>query len=100
MKTPVETIVLYAAILVGGRGSNRGVILGVAVMVMGLQEATRYLPEISSQPSYAPAFRLILTGIVLVLFIRFRPQGLLPERRMRDKDAAGKGGAAVAVESA
>jgi branched-chain amino acid transport system permease protein len=94
--SPVETIVLYAAILVGGRGSTRGVVLGVAVMVMGLQEATRYLPEIAGHPSFAPALRLILTGVVLVLFIRFRPQGILPERRLRDGDLTGGGGAAVA----
>ena len=98
--SPVETIILYAAILVGGRGSTRGVILGVVVMVMGLQEATRYLPEIANQPAFAPALRQIITGVVLVLFIRFRPQGILPERRMRDKDPAGKGGAAIAVEGA
>ena len=66
-------------------------VLGVAVMVMGLQEATRYLPEVAGHPSFAPAFRLIITGIILVLFIRFRPQGLLPERRMRDKDPSGTG---------
>lgn len=90
--SPVETIILYAAILVGGRGSTRGVVLGVAVMVMGLQEATRYLPEIAGHPSFAPAFRLILTGIVLVVFIRFRPQGILPERRMRDGDPPGSPG--------
>ncbi|MBJ7593999.1 MAG: branched-chain amino acid ABC transporter permease [Candidatus Dormibacteraeota bacterium] len=96
--SPVETIILYAAILVGGRGSTRGVVLGVAVMVMGLQEATRYLPEIAGHPAYAPAFRLILTGIILVLFIRFRPQGILPERRMRDNDPGDKGGVSVAVE--
>jgi hypothetical protein len=66
---------------------------------MGLQEATRYIPEVANQPSFAPAIRLIVTGVVLVLFIRFRPQGILPERRLRDRDPAGKGGAAVAVES-
>ncbi len=96
--SPVETIILYAAILVGGRGSTRGVVLGVAVMVMGLQEATRYLPEIAGHPAYAPAFRLILTGVILVLFIRFRPQGILPERRMRDKHPGDKGGVSVTVE--
>ncbi len=96
--SPVETIILYAAILVGGRGSSRGVVLGVAVMVIGLQEATRYLPEVASHPSFAPALRLIITGVVLVLFIRFRPQGILPERRLRDKDPTGKGDAQVAVE--
>jgi ABC-type branched-subunit amino acid transport system permease subunit len=98
--SPVETITLYAAILVGGRGSTRGVLLGVLVMYMGLQEATRYLPEVAGHPSFAPAFRLIITGVVLVLFIRFRPQGILPERRMRDHDTSGKGGAVVAVEHA
>jgi ABC-type branched-subunit amino acid transport system permease subunit len=97
--SPVETIILYAAILIGGRGSTRGVILGVAVMVVGLQEATRRLPEFANQPSFAPAIRLILTGVVLVLFIRFRPQGLIPERRLRDEDPEGKGGSTVAVES-
>jgi branched-chain amino acid transport system permease protein len=98
--SPVETITLYAAILVGGRGSTRGVLLGILVMYMGLQEATRYLPEIAGHPSYAPALRVILTGIVLVLFIRFRPQGILPERRTRDQDPTGRGGATVAVEQA
>ena len=98
--SPVETITLYAAILVGGRGSTRGVLLGIVVMYMGMQEATRYLPEVAGHASFAPALRLILTGIVLVLFIRFRPQGILPERRLRDKDISGTGGtASVAVES-
>ncbi|MFN2451881.1 MAG: branched-chain amino acid ABC transporter permease [Candidatus Dormibacteria bacterium] len=90
--SPVETIILYAAILVGGRGSTRGVVLGVAVMVMGLQEATRFLPEVPGHPGFSPAFRLILTGLVLVLFIRFRPQGILPERRFIDRDGGGEAG--------
>ncbi|HEY7927694.1 MAG TPA: branched-chain amino acid ABC transporter permease [Candidatus Dormibacteraeota bacterium] len=90
--SPLETVTLYAAILVGGRGSTRGVILGVAVMVLGLQEATRYLPEVPGHPDWAPAFRLILTGVVLVLFIRFRPQGMIPERRMRDRTPPGSSG--------
>jgi ABC-type branched-subunit amino acid transport system permease subunit len=96
--SPTETITLYAAILIGGRGSTRGVLLGVLVMYAGLQELPRYLPEIAGHASYAPAFRVIITGVVLVLFIRFRPQGILPERRMRDGDPGGKGGASVAAE--
>jgi branched-chain amino acid transport system permease protein len=96
--SPVETITLYAAILIGGRGSTRGVLLGVLVMYMGLQEATRYLPEIPGHPSWEPALRVIVTGVVLVLFIRFRPQGILPERRLRDTDVTGSGGVGAAVE--
>ncbi len=96
---PVETITLYAAILIGGRGSTRGVVLGVAVMVIGLQEATRRLPEVANQPGFAPAMRLIITGVVLVLFIRFRPQGILPERRLRDEGPGTGGAAAIATET-
>jgi ABC-type branched-subunit amino acid transport system permease subunit len=96
--SPVETITLYAAILIGGRGSTRGVLLGVLVMYMGLQESTRYLPEIPGHPGWREALRVILTGVVLVLFIRFRPQGILPERRLRDTDVTGSGGADAAVE--
>ena len=98
--SPVETIILYAAILVGGRGSTRGVVLRCCGDGDGTPGSDPLPPEVANQPSFAPAFRLILTGIVLVLFIRFRPQGILPERRFRDEDPAGKGGTAtVAVES-
>ncbi|HWF58110.1 MAG TPA: branched-chain amino acid ABC transporter permease [Candidatus Dormibacteraeota bacterium] len=98
--SPTETITLYAAILIGGRGSTRGVLVGILVMYMGLQEATRYLPEVAGHASYAAAFRVIITGVALVLFIRFRPQGLLPERRMRDGETGGRGDATVAAEPA
>ena len=98
--SPTETITLYAAILIGGRGSTRGVLVGILVMYMGLQEATRYLPEVAGHASYAPAFRVIITGVALVLFIRFRPQGILPERRTRDGDPSDTGGTTVSAEAA
>ncbi|HEX4756070.1 MAG TPA: branched-chain amino acid ABC transporter permease [Candidatus Dormibacteraeota bacterium] len=98
--SPTETITLYAAILIGGRGSTRGVLVGILVMYMGLQEATRYLPEVAGHASYAPAFRVIITGVALVLFIRFRPQGIIPERRTRDGDPSETGGTTVSAEPA
>jgi branched-chain amino acid transport system permease protein len=38
--SPIEAIILYSAVLVGGRGNIKGVVLGVAVMIVLIQEST------------------------------------------------------------
>jgi len=83
--SPIEAIVLYSAVLVGGRGNIKGVVLGVAVMIVLVQESTRFLPGVPGYPNIVPALREIVIGAVLVLFLRFRPRGLLPERRYIDR---------------
>ncbi len=83
--SPIEAIVLYSAVLVGGRGNIKGVVLGVVVMIVLIQESTRFLPDVPGHPTIVLALREILIGAVLVLFLRFRPQGLLPERRYVDR---------------
>jgi branched-chain amino acid transport system permease protein len=85
--SPVEIIVLYSAVLVGGRGNIWGVVLGVVIMGLIVQESTRFLPEIPGHPQWVLALRGAIIGLVLVLFLRFRPQGLLPERRFVDRQA-------------
>ncbi len=82
--SPIETIIIYASILVGGKGSGRGVVLGVFLISVLLQESTRFLPQIPNQPETVLALREVIIGLILVLFLRFRPQGILPERRRRD----------------
>jgi branched-chain amino acid transport system permease protein len=92
--SPVEVIVLYSAVLVGGRGNIFGVILGVLIMGVLVQESTRFLPMVPGlgqlntlHPQVLLALRGVVIGLVLVLFLRFRPQGLLPERRYVDSPA-------------
>lgn len=79
--SPIEAIILYSAILVGGKGNIRGVTLGVVMIFMVVQESTRFLPDVPGHPNVIPSLRLITIGLVLVLFLRFRPQGLIPEQR-------------------
>ena len=83
--SPIEAVILYSAILVGGKGNIKGVVLGVVIMIVLIQESTRFLPEVPGYPSVIPALREIVIGAVLVLFLRFRPQGLLPDRRHVDR---------------
>jgi branched-chain amino acid transport system permease protein len=77
---PTEIFVLYAAILVGGRGNPRGVVLGSFIVYVGFVEMTRYIPSPSTRPELGPALRQILIGFLIILMLRFRPRGLLPER--------------------
>ena len=78
--TPQELLLIYAAILVGGRGNPRGVILGTFVVYVGFIELTRYLPSPASRPDFGPALRQVLIGLLIILMLKFRPEGILPER--------------------
>jgi len=95
--SPIEVIILYSAVIVGGKGNIKGVVLGVVIMIVFIQESTRFLPEVPGYPNIVPALREIVVGAVLVLFIRFRPQGLLPERRYIDRLAVDRVHSGVAA---
>jgi len=84
--TPQELLVIYAAILVGGRGNPRGVILGVFVVYTGFVELTRFLPSPASRPEFGPSMRQILIGFLIILMLRFRPEGIFRERPGVDRE--------------
>jgi branched-chain amino acid transport system permease protein len=84
--TPQELLVIYAAILVGGRGNPRGVILGVFVVYIGFVEFTRFLPSPASRPEFGPAMRQILIGLLIILMLKFRPEGIFRERPGLDRE--------------
>ncbi|HUY98305.1 MAG TPA: branched-chain amino acid ABC transporter permease [Verrucomicrobiae bacterium] len=77
-----ETIVLIAALIVGGRGNNFGAILGALLVPLGFLEATRFIPPFGP-PGLVPALEWIVTGTLILVFLWFRPQGVVPERRRR-----------------
>ncbi|MBW4029655.1 MAG: ATP-binding cassette domain-containing protein, partial [Acidobacteria bacterium] len=75
-----ETIVLFAAIIIGGAGNHKGAILGAILVPVGFEEITRYLPPVGN-PELVPALEWVAIGLLIVLFLWFRPDGILPERR-------------------
>ena len=75
-----ETIVLFAAVIIGGAGSHRGAILGAILVPVGFEEATRYLPPFGG-PGFVDDLQWVAIGLLVVIFLWFRPQGVLPERR-------------------
>jgi branched-chain amino acid transport system permease protein len=74
----------FMAVIFGGRGSNIGLVAGSAVII-GLIESTRFLKDAVEgiDSSQLAALRLILVGAGLILVLIYRPQGLMPEYRLK-----------------
>jgi branched-chain amino acid transport system permease protein len=86
-----ETFTLFAAIIVGGRANAAGVALGALIVPGLILEGVIFLPTFG--PSYlTPALQWVLIGVLIIGFMWFRPQGLIPERRRRFPSLALAGG--------
>ena len=82
-----ETIVLFAALIVGGLANNLGAVLGALLVPVGFEEATRFLPDIGP-PGFIPAMQWVAIGLLIIGFLWFRPRGILPEVRRVYRDRA------------
>jgi branched-chain amino acid transport system permease protein len=88
---PLVTIYVVLALTAGGTGSNWGAVLGACLVVFFLESArflTAWLPGLS--PVQAAAVRELVIGASLIVVLRWRPQGLVPERVPRMSLAAGE----------
>jgi branched-chain amino acid transport system permease protein len=93
---PILTFQIWAMLIVGGAGNNRGAVLG-AFLIWAAWTAsgfalTRLAP--TDVQIYAGSIQYVLIGSVIVGMLLWRPQGLLPERIAA---AAGERGAAEDV---
>lgn len=70
--TVFVSINVAALIIVGGMGSNPGVVLG-AIFLIGVPELFREFSE----------YRFLFYGVALIAVMRFRPEGLLPSKITR-----------------
>jgi len=75
-----ETLFALTCIFVGGAGSTWGVLLGAAMIELLFVQLTSLLPTIQSNPALISIGRGIAIPLLLLIVLRFRPQGLIPER--------------------
>ncbi|MDO5629434.1 MAG: branched-chain amino acid ABC transporter permease [Mobilicoccus sp.] len=68
----LESAFLLAAVVLGGMGTVGGVLVGAVILKL-LPEKLRFFSE----------YRLLLFGLLLVLMMRFRPEGLIPSGRRK-----------------
>lgn len=71
-----ESVVLFLMVILGGSGSIPGVMLGAALVVV--------LPELFR--GFASA-RMLVFGLMMMIMMVVRPQGLLPFRLLRFKES-------------
>ena len=89
------TFVIWVMVIVGGTGNNFGAILGgFVVWFLWVQAApialffinlfTAHLPETNEIKVHlinsAPYFRFLMVGMGLLIIMRYRPRGILPEK--------------------
>ncbi len=79
---PLATFTIYVMMILGGSGNNRGVIVGAYLFYSFDWVSVRlkdYLP--TAWAERVPYVRLMAIGLILVLLIMYRPEGLLRERK-------------------
>src|SRR5271165_3286946 len=81
--TYAETIVLFAAVIIGGRGNHLGAVVGAVIVPVGFEESTRLIANAnpSLPPNLLPSLQWVAIGLLIAVFLWFRPQGILPERK-------------------
>lgn len=68
--TFIESALILAIVVLGGMGSQLGVILAAIILTV--------LPELAREFS---EYRMLIFGLVMILMMVWRPQGLLPMKR-------------------
>lgn len=84
----LESVTLLAAVVLGGMGTIPGAVLGASLLFV-LPEKLREFND----------YRLLMFGLALVLIMRFRPQGLVPDR-VRRAEFAGETESGLSLEEA
>ncbi|MEA5536241.1 branched-chain amino acid ABC transporter permease [Crocosphaera sp. XPORK-15E] len=78
---PLITFNTWIIVVLGGSGSNAGTILG-AVIFWAYDSLTRFiLPQLGIlSPSQAGYFRIMVIGLILMILMVWRPQGILGKK--------------------
>lgn len=80
-----ETFVLWTMLMIGGMGRTAGVVLGV-ILVQAVYTTVPFIKDMLSFSSdLAGALRLGLIGLILLVCLMWRREGLLPEKLREPK---------------
>ena len=75
---PIVTFIGYAVLILGGLASYWGVAVG-SIILWTVLEGLRFL-ELPLEEGQIAALRFIIVGLMLILLMAFRPQGMFGKR--------------------
>jgi branched-chain amino acid transport system permease protein len=73
------TFFVWTALIIGGIGNNVGALLGGFLFII-LHDALRFLPLSNDMAEVISSVRTALIGVILILVLRWRPEGIVRER--------------------
>lgn len=84
MFMPMVTFTVWIMVILGGPANNRGALLGAA-LVMLFDRGTNIAKDYLDLPIDPSNLQYILFGGLIILILLYRPQGLLPEAKVKTK---------------
>lgn len=76
---PTVTFTAWVAMILGGSGNNRGVLIG-AFVLFGSRTMTYFVPDVPGYPNLIATLRLVIIGVILIVLMQWKPEGLFSER--------------------
>ncbi|PWB49954.1 MAG: branched-chain amino acid ABC transporter permease [Candidatus Methanoperedenaceae archaeon] len=77
---PSLTFSVWTMMVIGGSANNLGVIAG-AFLIQFLERGTRFIKDFADLGIEPSNLRIIIIGILLILFILYKPEGIIKERK-------------------
>jgi branched-chain amino acid transport system permease protein len=75
-----ETLLVLVCLFVGGTANNWGALVGTALVIGLLGQLPTLVPSLTDNPNFIPDMRFMFIGLLIVVFLRWWPAGLVPER--------------------
>ena len=78
---PLVTFIIWAMVIVGGQGNNKGAIFG-AVLIQTFYISTRFLKDyVPIQENTLASLRMVAIGLLIVLAMLFMKEGVIKEKK-------------------
>jgi branched-chain amino acid transport system permease protein len=75
------TFTILFAVVIGGKANNKGAILGMFLLVFA-DQFTRFIEVPTSFAVKMSAIRAMIYGLLLIVILRFLPEGIVKEKKM------------------
>ncbi len=78
---PIETFVVWAMVVVGGKGNNVGALVGACIIQL-FYVSTRFLKDyIPIDAQVLASLRMVVIGVLIILIMLFMKEGLVKEKK-------------------
>lgn len=82
---PIETFVVWAMVIIGGKGNHRGALLGALLIPLFYNSPRFFKDYIPIDAQLLASLRMVFIGVLIVLVMLFTPEGIVKEKKREYK---------------